>query len=91
MLKAFLGEQCDEELLRQVGVRVLAAFLDQEPCTFRRANQRVRRDDPMQLDPDLVNVRVVKAIVPFPDLDLPGWRWSVSLSCWLVASYEGMK
>ena len=70
MLKTVLGKESDEQLLREVGVGVVPAFLDEETRTLRRTDQRVGRDDAVQLGPDLVDVRRLKTVVPLAYLYL---------------------
>jgi hypothetical protein len=70
MLKSFLAQKGDEKFLREVGVSVVSSLFDEKACPLRGTNKRMRRDDAMKLDPNLINIRRVKAVVPFPDLNL---------------------
>ena len=83
MFETILAQQLNKELLGKIRVSGSGTLFNEQSGTARRPDQRVMRDDAMQVGPQTVYVRGAKAVDPLrsPRLPvvaaLPGrWRFS---------------
>jgi len=80
VLETVFAEQLDEKFLRQIRVGRARALFNQESGTARRANERVMRDDAVQVSPQTIDVGSSKAVDPLRILPVP-----------FVAAFSGLR
>src|SRR5215470_16224234 len=70
MFETVFAQQLDKQFLGEIGVGRSRAFFDQESSTARSSDERVMRDDAVQVGPQPVYVRRTQAVDPFSTLCL---------------------
>ena len=70
MLKTLFAKQRDKKFLCKVRIGVIFPFFYKKPGPFGGTDEWVRRNDPVKLCPDLIDVGRIKAVVPFTNLYL---------------------